>query len=40
VTADGFRKLPEAESEQYAQQVVQERMATPDGPAAPLHVAG
>ena len=40
VMADGFRKLPEAESEQYAQQVVQERMATPDGPSAPLHVAG
>ena len=39
VTADGFRKLPEAESEQYAQQVVQERMSAPDGPLAPLHVA-
>ena len=37
VTADGFRKLPEAESEDYAQQVVQERMTTPDGPPAPLH---
>jgi proteasome beta subunit len=36
VTADGFRKLPEAESEEYAQQVVQERMTTPDGPSAPL----
>ena len=36
VTADGFRKLPEAESEDYAQQVVQERMTTPDGPSAPL----
>jgi proteasome beta subunit len=39
VTADGFRKLPEAESEQYAQQVVRERMSQPDGPPAPLHVA-
>jgi proteasome beta subunit len=39
VTADGFRKLPEAESEDYAQQVVRERMTTPDGPSAPLHVA-
>jgi len=39
VMADGFRKLPEAESEQYAQQVVQERMSAPDGPLAPLHVA-
>ncbi len=40
VTADGFRRLPEGESEQYAQQVVQERMAAPDGPAAPLHATG
>jgi proteasome beta subunit len=39
VTADGFRKLPEAESEDYAQQVVRERMTTPDGPSAPLHAA-
>jgi len=39
VAADGFRKLSEAESEQYAQQVVQERMSAPDGPLAPLHVA-
>jgi proteasome beta subunit len=37
VTADGFRMLPEAESEQYTQQVVQERLAQPDGPSAPLH---
>ncbi|MBV9096250.1 MAG: proteasome subunit beta [Streptosporangiaceae bacterium] len=36
VTADGFRKLPEAESGETAQQVVQERMARPDGPAAEL----
>jgi proteasome beta subunit len=39
VMADGFRKLSEAESEEYAQQVVQERMATPDGPSAPLRPA-
>ena len=39
VTAEGFHKLSEAESEQYAQQVVQERMSQPDGPPAPLHVA-
>jgi proteasome beta subunit len=39
VTADGFRKLPEAESEDYTQQVVQERMTTPDGPSAPLRPA-
>jgi proteasome beta subunit len=36
VTADGYRKLSEAESEDYAQQVVQGRMAAPDGPTAPL----
>jgi proteasome beta subunit len=40
VMADGFRKLPEAEAEDYAQQVVQERMTTPDGPSAPLRTAG
>jgi proteasome beta subunit len=39
VTPDGFRKLPEAESEDYTQQVVQERMNTPDGPSAPLRTA-
>jgi proteasome beta subunit len=39
VTADGFHKLSEAESEQYAQQVVQERLRSPDGPPAPLHAA-
>jgi proteasome beta subunit len=39
VTGDGFRKLPEAESEEYAQQVVRERMAEPDGPQAPLRPA-
>jgi proteasome beta subunit len=39
VTADGFRKLSDAESEQYAEQVVQERMTSPDGPHAPLTVA-
>jgi proteasome beta subunit len=39
VTADGFRKLSEAESEEVAQQVVQERLAQPDGPSAPLHAA-
>ncbi len=39
VTGDGYRKLPEAEAEEYAQQVVQERMAEPDGPQAPLRSA-
>ena len=37
ITADGFRKLPEAESAQIAEQVVRERMTRPDGPSAPLH---
>ena len=36
ITADGVRKLPEAESEDYAQRVVQARMVRPDGPVAPL----
>jgi len=36
ITADGFRKLPEAEAEEIAGQVVQERMTRPDGPSAPL----
>jgi proteasome beta subunit len=36
VTADGFRKLSEAEAGEYARQVVQERMSRPDGPQAPL----
>ncbi len=36
ITADGYRKLPEAESEQIAEQVVRERMARPDGPPAQL----
>ena len=39
VTADGFRRLSEAESEDYTQQVVQGRMSEPDGPLAPLHAA-
>jgi proteasome beta subunit len=36
ITADGFRKLPGAETEQIAEQVVRERMIRPDGPAAAL----
>ena len=36
VTADGFRRLSDAESEEYARQVVESRMASPDGPPAPL----
>jgi len=40
ITGDGFRKLPEAESEQIAEQVVRERMSLPDGPSAPLRNGG
>jgi proteasome beta subunit len=36
VTEDGFRKVPEAESEGYATEVVQARMVRPDGPLAPV----
>jgi proteasome beta subunit len=36
ITADGFRKLPAAEAEQIAEQVVRERMTRPDGPVAEL----
>jgi len=40
ITADGFRKLPESESEQISEQVVRERMSLPDGPSAPLRNGG
>jgi proteasome beta subunit len=36
ITADGFRKLSEAEAEDVAGQVVGERLARPDGPRAQL----
>ena len=36
VTADGFRRLPDAEAGQVAEAVVQERRQAPDGPSAPL----
>ena len=36
ITADGFRKLSEAEAEDVAGQVVRERLVRPDGPRAPL----
>jgi proteasome beta subunit len=39
VTADGFRRLPDAESAEYAQSVVDGRMREPDGPPAALHQA-
>ncbi len=36
ITQDGFRRLPDAESAEYAQQVVESRMRSPDGPPAQL----
>ena len=39
ITDDGYRRLPDAESEEFADQVVQERMHSPDGPKAPLRAA-
>jgi proteasome beta subunit len=39
ITDDGFRRLSDAESAEYAQQVVDGRMTLPDGPSAPLRAA-
>ena len=39
ITDDGFSRLSDAESADYAQQVVDERMRLPDGPNAPLRTA-
>jgi len=36
ITADGFKKLPEAEAAQVAEQVIRERLTNPDGPPAAL----
>jgi proteasome beta subunit len=36
VTADGFRRLSDEESGEFARIVVEERMRQPDGPRAPL----
>jgi proteasome beta subunit len=36
ITADGFMRLPDAESERIAEEVVRERMTQPDGPIAQL----
>jgi proteasome beta subunit len=36
ITEDGFRRLPDSESADYTQQVVDGRMRSPDGPHAPL----
>jgi proteasome beta subunit len=37
VTEDGFQRLTDAEAGAYAQTVIDSRMASPDGPPAPLH---
>jgi len=39
VTADGFRRLSDADSGEYARAVIDARMRTPDGPPAPLRQA-
>jgi len=39
VTEDGFRRLSETETEEYARQVVESRMTAPDGPPAPLRMS-
>jgi proteasome beta subunit len=36
ITGDGFRRLADSESAEYAEQVVAGRMRSPDGPNAPL----
>jgi len=36
ITADGFRRLPEAEVAEATERIVAGRMASPDGPVAPL----
>jgi len=36
ITGDGFRRLPEAEVSEAVQQIVADRMDSPDGPVAPL----
>jgi proteasome beta subunit len=39
ITDDGFRRLPESETAEIAEQVVAGRMQSPDGPNAPLRTA-
>jgi proteasome beta subunit len=36
VTIEGYHRLPDAEAAELAEQVVSERMSSPDGPTAPL----
>jgi proteasome beta subunit len=39
ITTDGFMRVSDAEAADYAQQVVDSRMRSPDGPSAPLRAA-
>jgi proteasome beta subunit len=39
ITDDGFRRLPDSEAAEVAEQVVAGRMQSPDGPSAPLRTA-
>jgi proteasome beta subunit len=39
ITDDGYHRLTDAEAADYAQQVVDSRMRSPDGPSAPLRSA-
>jgi proteasome beta subunit len=39
VTADGFQRLPESETRDYAREVIDGRLRAPDGPTAPLSPA-
>jgi proteasome beta subunit len=39
ITADGFRRFPDADVETLTQRVVEERMSSPGGPNAPLRAA-
>jgi proteasome beta subunit len=40
ITADGFERLTEEAAAEYVRTVVEERMASPDGPRAPLRQGG
>jgi proteasome beta subunit len=39
VTIEGFHRLPDSEAAEVAENVVRERMSSPDGPSAPLSSA-
>ena len=39
ITAEGFERLTDEAAEEYARTVIEDRMAEPDGPPAPLHRA-